>query len=345
VRVGLITGKQEFELREFPTPAPEPGKAVVEIASCGICGTDVHAYMHGGPYTPAICGHEWSGTVSACGADVDGVREGDRVGIGIAPACGSCALCLAGAPAQCMAALTSMLGLDPMAPPHGGFATAVAVSAARLYRLRPQISDNEAALLEPATVVTHALRRTPVRVGESVVVLGAGPIGLLALQLAQVAGGGCVVVIEPEPSRAALARSLGASEVLAPDLADLEARLRKLCGPAGPDLVLECAGVPTTIQHSVDLVRRGGRVALVGLASTPATIQPGTWLVKEVTLAASLGYTHEEFEITQELAADGRLRLAPLVTDTVGLEGLESALQRLMKPSGQVKILVDPNRD
>jgi threonine dehydrogenase-like Zn-dependent dehydrogenase len=108
--------------------------------------------------------------------------------------------------------------------------------------------------------------------------------------------------------------------------------------------VLECAGVPATIQRSVEWVRRGGRVGLLGLASAPATIQPVTWLGKEVTLTASLGYTHEEFERTQELAADGRLRLAPLVSDRVGLDGLEAALQRLAQPSGQVKILVDPHR-
>jgi len=344
MRVGLITGKETLEIRELPAPSPEPGKAVVEIARCGICGTDVHAYVHGGPYTPAICGHEWAGTVSACGPGVVGVREGDRVAIGIAPACGDCALCLAGAPSQCMAVLTSMLGLDAMAPPHGGFASSIAVNAARLYRLRPQIGYAEAALLEPATVVTHALRRTPVRVGESAVVVGAGPIGLLALQLVRLAGAGSVIVIEPERARAALARSLGAIDVLEPDAADLEARIRAACGPAGPDLVLECAGIPSTIQRSVELVRRGGRVGLLGLASAPATIEPVTWLGKEVTLTASLGYTHEEFEMTQQLAADGRLQLAPLVTDTVGLDRLEEAIRRLTKPSGQVKILVDPGR-
>jgi len=345
MRVGLITGKQELELREFPSPVPEAGKAVVDISGCGICGTDVHAYVHGDPYTPAICGHEWAGTVSACGAGVENVREGDRVGVGISPACGNCPLCLAGAPAQCMAALSEMLGRDPLAPVHGGFASSIAINAARLYPLRPEIGDTEAALLEPATVVTHALQRTPIRGGESVVVLGAGPIGLLALQLAKAAGAGCVGVIEPDESRAALARSLGATEVFAPDLEDLESQLRNLCGKAGPDMVLECAGVPSTIQRSVDLVRRGGRVGLVGLASTPATILPGAWLVKEVTLTASLGYTNEEFDITQNLAAEGQVQLAPLVTDTVGLDSLDDALTQLMKPSGQIKILVDPNRD
>ena len=95
--------------------------------------------------------------------------------------------------------------------------------------------------------------------------------------------------------------SLGASDVHAPDVAGLDEHLRTSCGPAGPDLVLECAGVPSTLQRSVEMVRRGGRVGLVGLAATPATIQPAVWLAKEVTLTASLGYTHEEFEITQEL--------------------------------------------
>lgn len=343
MRVGLITGKGQLELREFPPPAPEPGKAVVEIAGCGICGTDVHAYAYGSPYPPAICGHEWAGTVSACGSGVDNVREGDRVAIGIAPACGRCDLCLAGAAPQCMEALMAMLGLDRMAPPHGGFASSILVGAARLYRLQPEIADADAALLEPATVVTHALRRTPIRTGESVVIVGAGPIGLLALQLARIAGADAVVVIEPEPFRSELARTLGATDVLTPDQADLEERVKSHCGPAGADLVLECAGVASTIQSSVDLVRRGGRVGLVGLAAQPATIVPGTWLVKEVTVTASLAYTHEEFEITQDLAASGRLQLAPLVTDTIGLDQLEEALTRLMKPSGQVKILVDPN--
>jgi len=342
MRVGLITGKRQLELREFPTPAPEPGRAVVEIAYCGICGTDVHAYLSGEPYAPAICGHEWAGTVSACGSGVENVREGDRVAIGIAPPCGGCALCRAGSPAQCMAVLTSMLGLDPMAATHGGFASALAADANRLYRLRPEVSDLEAALLEPATVVTHALRRTPIRDGESVLVIGAGPIGLLALQLAKAAGAGTVAVIEPEPSRAELARSLGAQEVFAPDREDLEDQLRRLCGKQGPDLVLECAGVPSTIQRAVDLVRRGGRVGLVGLASSPATIQPGSWLVKEVTLTASLGYTNEEFDLTLDLAADGKLSLGPLVTDRVPLDDLADAMERLTKPSDLVKIVVDP---
>ncbi|MEM7018986.1 MAG: alcohol dehydrogenase catalytic domain-containing protein, partial [Pseudomonadota bacterium] len=102
MQVGLITGKHQVELKEMPEPEPTPGKAVVEIGYCGICGTDLHAWQTGDPYNPAICGHEWMGVVSAKASDVKHVKEGDRVGIGIAPACGECACCRAGDPAHCI---------------------------------------------------------------------------------------------------------------------------------------------------------------------------------------------------------------------------------------------------
>lgn len=212
--VALVTGRETLELQERPEPEPAPGLAVVEIGYCGICGTDLHAYQAGGFYNPAICGHEWAGRVTAVGPDAGPLREGDRVGIGVAPACGACAECRAGDAAHCGRALLGMLGLGPLAPSHGGFAPAIAVDASRLYRLHAALSDEEAALLEPATVAIHALRRTPLRLGESAVVLGAGPIGLLVLQCARVAGAGCVVVVEPEPGRARRAMELGATAVV-----------------------------------------------------------------------------------------------------------------------------------
>lgn len=342
---GLVVGKEKIELREFPEPVAEPEKAVVEIDYCGICGTDLHPFQHGGGYNPAICGHEWSGTVSALGAGVKNVKEGDRVGIGVAPACGACAECRAGATTHCTRTLMQMLGIGPLAPPHGGFASAIAVEGARLYPVHPKLTDVDAAMLEPATVAVHALRRTPLRLGDTAIVLGAGPIGLLVLQCARIAGAGRVVVVEPEPSRAKLARSLGADTVIDPNTEDVAARVRSECGASGPDVVFECAGIPATIDQSAALVKRGGVVALVGFATLPATIAPGNWLAKEVRLIASLGYLHEEFAFTMQLIADGRLNLAPLHTGTVGLEGMTGAFHQLLSGSGAaVKILVDPKR-
>jgi (R,R)-butanediol dehydrogenase/meso-butanediol dehydrogenase/diacetyl reductase len=342
MRAGLVVGREQIEFREFPDPAPMPDKAVVQISYCGICGTDLHAFAEGGFYPPAICGHEWAGTISAVGAGVEHLREGDRVGIGIAPACGRCRECRSGDAAHCGVALMGMLGMGPLAAPHGGFASAIGIEAARLYPLHPKVSDLEAAMLEPATVAIHALRRTPLRLGDIAVVLGAGPIGLLVLQSAFISGAGCVVVVEPEPKRAKLAASLGATLVIDPAAEDFDAKLREVCGPLGADVVFECAGIPATIDQSVGLAKRGGMVSLVGLANAPAQIAPGAWLAREVRLVASLGYLHEEFDIAMQLVADGRLQLEPLHTQTVGLDEMEPAFRRLLAGDGAVKILVDP---
>ena len=342
--VGLVTGRERIELKEYPEPTPEPGQAVVEIAYCGICGTDLHPFHTGDPYGPAICGHEWVGTVSALGPGVTGLHEGDRVGIGVTHACGQCTECRAGDAAHCTAVLLGMLGLGPLAPVHGGFARAVAIDAARLYPIHPKLSDEEAAMLEPATVAVHALRRTPLLLGDSAVVLGAGPIGLLILQCARAAGAGCVVVVEPDAERRRFATELGATAVIDPGCDHVATRITEECGPLGADVVFECAGIPATIDQSASLVRRGGVVALVGLSTAPAEINAASWLSKEVRLVASLGYLREEFDLAMRLVADARLRLEALHTDTVGLAGLDDAFHRLLDGGGQVKILVDPRR-
>jgi (R,R)-butanediol dehydrogenase/meso-butanediol dehydrogenase/diacetyl reductase len=342
MKAGLITGHEKIEFQEFPSPVPDLGKAVVEISHCGICGTDLHAFQSGAPYNPAICGHEWAGTVSAVGKDAAGVREGDRVGVGVPPACGKCPECRGGDATHCTTVLTSMLGVGPFATPYGGFAPSLAVDVTRLYPIHQKLSDVEAGLLEPATVAVHAVRRTPIALGDSVVVLGAGPIGLLVLQCARASGAGCAVMIEPAADRARLATELGATTVIDPTTEDVEARVKEECGPLGADVVFECAGIPKTIDQSVTLARRGGVVSLVGLASLPAEITPGNWLIKEVRLVASLGYLHEEFDHTMQLVADGRLRLEPLHSRTVGLADLEGAFRSLLANEGDVKILVDP---
>jgi len=342
MRVGLVTGLRQVDIREMPEPQPAPGKAVIEIGYCGICGTDVHAYLSGQPYNPAICGHEWSGTVKAVGPGVNHVREGDRVAIGVSTACGQCQACRHGDASHCELAFAGAIGMGPMAAPHGGFATAIAFDAARLYHVPASISDFEAAILEPATVAVHALRRTPMRLGDSAVIIGGGPIGLLTLQAARAAGAGTLVLIEPEASRRKHGASLGADAVLDPKSEDIPARLQALVGRGGPDVVFECAGVPQTIQQAVTFVRRGGVVSLVGVASHPAQIQPGEWLLKEIRLTSSIAYVHEDFEIAKDMVARGRINVATLHTSTASLSDLAAAFDKLADHPEEVKILVDP---
>ena len=174
----LITGARRLELREFPDPIPSPGCVVVDIAYCGICGTDVHAYVSGRPYTPAICGHEWTGTVSAVGRGVAGLGEGDRVVVGVPSACGSCIACDAGRSEHCSRCIAFLHGRDPDAPPHGGFASRVAVNAGRVVPAHSSLDDETLAHVEPVAVALHAVKRSGLRAGDTALVLGAGPVGL-----------------------------------------------------------------------------------------------------------------------------------------------------------------------
>jgi (R,R)-butanediol dehydrogenase/meso-butanediol dehydrogenase/diacetyl reductase len=326
----------------MPQPVPATGKAVVDIAYCGICGTDLHAYQSGEPYNPAICGHEWTGRVSAVGRDVSGIREGDRVAIGAATACGVCATCRRGDAAHCETAFAGMIGVGPLAATHGGFASAIAIDASRVYRVQDTIDDVAAAILEPATVAVHAVRRTDIRLGDSVVVLGAGPIGLLVLQAARAAGAGTVVLVEPQRSRRELGGKLGADKLIDPTSTDTAEAVNAHIGAQGADVVFECAGIPRTIEQSASLVRRGGVVSLVGVPNRPAQIQAAEWLIKEVRLTTSLAYLREEFDIAQGLVADGRIRCAALHTSTVSLQQLGDAFARLSDAPQEVKVLVDP---
>lgn len=338
MKAALITGLRRMEFVEFPDPVATAGKAVVKVDSCGICGTDIHGFLSSDPYNPAICGHEFSGVVSAVGPDVRNVSEGDRVVCGVSAACGRCAECIAGRTNYCSYAFLNALGRDPLAPPHGAFAPSVAVDALRLIRTNASLTPNQASIVEPATVAYHAVKRTLPMPGDVVIVQGCGPIGLLTLQAAKACGAGRIVAVEPNELRRRKALEVGADEALSPD----EARAR--FGSKGADLVFECAGVPPTIQAAVDLTRRGGRVNLVGLASGNATIAPHTWLVKEITFVASLAYNHHDFVETMDLMADGRIQVDPLHDKTVGLSELPETIAQLADdPSSAIKVLVDPS--
>jgi len=343
VRAALIVGKGRLEMREFPDPVPAAEGVVVDIALCGICGTDVHAYQSGKPYNPAICGHEWAGTISAVGRAVHDFAEGDRVVVGAAPACGSCSACRAGHADRCQVSFTSALARDALAPQHGGFAPRIAVAAARVVHTHPALSDVQAAQVEPATVAFHAVRSSRLRLGDVAVVQGAGPIGLGTLQWVRAGGASRVIVVEPNADRRELARALGAHDVVEPGDAASELIKERTHG-LGADIVYECVGRPFAIQAAVDLARRGGAMCLIGLADEDATITPVSWLIKEIAVTSSLAYLHEEFEMCMAMIADGRVALEPLHTATVGLDGLDDALRDLAGgTSTQTKVLVDPN--
>jgi (R,R)-butanediol dehydrogenase / meso-butanediol dehydrogenase / diacetyl reductase len=344
VRAALITGTRQVEVRDFPEPAPSPDGVVVDIEYCGICGTDLHAYTSGRDYKPAICGHEWAGIASAVGASVTRIAEGDRVVVGVPPACGQCPACRADQPAHCTTAFDFAVGRDPQAPAHGGFAPRIAVHHQRVLPAHPALDFETLAQVEPVTVSLHAVRRSGIREGQTAVVQGAGPVGLTTLQCVAAAGAEQLIVIEPGAARRALAASLGATHVVHPD--EAAAVIADLTGGLGADIVYECVGAPSTLQTAVDLARRGGSMCLIGLAHGDVSINPSSWLRKEITVTAALAYLHEEFEMTMEMIADGRIVVDTLHTSTTRIDGLGETLDELASGSSdQTKVLLNPNWD
>ena len=342
MRAAVITGRHQVDVIDVPVPTPSADGVVVDISRCGICGTDIHAYQSGNPYNPAICGHEWVGTVSARGKEVRNVAEGDRIIVAVPPACGVCPACRAGQGRHCSRVFLSATGRDVADPKHGGFASQLGVRADRVVLAHPDLDDDEAAQVEPATVTFHAVRASLLRLGDVAVVQGAGPIGLLTMQWAKAFGAAKVIVIEPNEARRALALSLGATLALTPG-EEASTVIREHTNGLGADIVYECVGRGPAVQSAVDQARRGGAVCLIGFPDTDATIVPATWLVKEISLTAALAYTHEEFAQAMTFIADGRVRLTPMHSSTVSLDQLGDALADLGSgASTQTKVLVDP---
>lgn len=342
MRAGIITGKGQFELVDVADPTPRPHEVVVAIDRCGICGSDIHAYQEGWPYAPGICGHEWTGIVVDRGADVaaDRFPADTRVVGAQAPGCGQCRECRADLGQFCRLAGSEYSGRR--APSSGGFAPHLTLNANRLITVPDGVDAETAALIEPAAVAMHAVRKSRLAVGDVACVVGCGPIGLMVIQCARVAGAGTIIAVEPDEYRQDLALSLGADVAVAPG-ADLRAAVDEHTSGLRADIAFDCAGIPQTLQQSVDMVRKGGSVCMVGVTSGEATIQPMRWMMKEVSLDTSLIFTLDEMAITADLIAKGRISTREFVTSTIDLDALPETIDDLAtRRLTPIKILVDP---
>ena len=344
-RVATAPKSNELEISETEIPDPAPGQVVVQIRYCGVCGTDVHGFATPEMLPPAVFGHEWTGTVVATGPEVRSVGVGQRVTVAVGPPCGTCAMCRAGNAEHCDTAFAEANGVTPDAPPHGGFATHLAVSQRRVVPVLDGLSDEQAALVEPSAVTFHAVKRTAFRFGSTVVVQGAGPIGLLTAQHARAAGAGRTVISEPVDARREAARAVGFSDVFAPGEEFTEAIAAATDG-LGADVLFECTGVAGLLQPSAALVRRGGTLSLLGYPITESSVSYGDWQSRELRVVGSLAYNHEDFLGAMRTLASGAVDVAPLITGTVGLDGLAAVLTELASgKTTHAKVLVDPARE
>jgi (R,R)-butanediol dehydrogenase/meso-butanediol dehydrogenase/diacetyl reductase len=343
-------GAHDLRLEEVPAPqVPRPGNAIVEVAYVGLCGTDLHEYLHGPnmirigahPLTghvapPVTMGHEFSGIVVAMDGSASGIEVGARVAVDPCYRCGVCRWCQHGKYHIC--ALGGSVGLAG----DGAFAPFVEVPLVQLHRVPDSVELMHAALAEPLAVGLHAARRGAVGPGDNVLVLGAGPIGISALVGALTSGAAAVYVSEPSPARAEHALAFGATAVFDPTAVDVRREVFGLTGRIGPDIVVDATGRPELIDLAVRTTRRGGRVVVTGVSDSTLSVDLRHLVLFERTIYGSLGYN---FDIPRalELMATGRVDPQRLITDVRPLRDGRAVLDELAADRGtQLKVLLTP---
>ncbi|WP_405528967.1 2,3-butanediol dehydrogenase [Streptomyces canus] len=340
MKAAVWHGAKDVRVGEVPVTPPGPGEVTIEVAYCGICGSDLHEYADGphaipvgdphpesGVAAPLILGHEFCGIVNEVGGGVTNVAPGDRVAVEPHYRCGRCPRCLAGEYNICRHfGFAGLMG-------HGGLAERATVPAYMLHRLPEEVSLEQAAVFEPAAVALHAVRRAGIRAGETVAVLGLGPIGLLVSQLAALYGAGRIVAADRSPARRELALRLGAAEA--------GEDLSSVVGGEGADVVFEAVGSEGTLRACLAATRRGGRVMFLGLTGM-VSLDAFALVNNEQTIMTSVGYRDAYPELIRLVAEEG-VDLAEIVTSTIPLEHVvRDGFEALLRGEEQVKVLVRP---
>ena len=331
----VVVRNKEMVVEEVIKPKAGPGEVVLKVRYCGICGSEVHRFEAGSFSDGTISGHEPCGVIDEMGEGVKGWKTGDRVVVIAYEPCKKCRWCQQGEYQLCLKKEWIGIGEKP-----GGFAEYVKAYASMLVRVPEQVNDRAATLAEPLAVALHAVRSIHIHLGDTVAVIGAGPIGLLVLQCSKAAGAHAVAVIEPAKVRRDLAAKLGADVLFAPEMENIALEVTKAFG-AEPDVVFDCAGSTATLQNAIELVRPHGKVMLVGVSMKPVPISPIQWGRKEAVLKTTIAY-RDEFPLALELIAKRKIEVEPLISDVISLKDVGHTIKALTRPNQQIKILVDP---
>lgn len=330
MRATRLVGTGDIRTVEVPVPVPGPGEILIRVEAAGICGTDRHLYKGEFPSVPnKILGHEFSGIV-VDGGDTD-IAKGTRVTCDPNTWCGTCEQCLRGRVNLCARNVATGIHRD------GGFAEFCAFPASKAVVLPDDLDPLYGAFCEPLACTLHGMDIGAAGPGDKVLVIGGGVIGLMAVQIARLAGAE-VMLLTRSSGKQALGRETGAHHAVG-----TEEALREVW-PEGADLVVECAGVAATVAQAPHLARTGGRVVVLGVLpqGEDVPIQPFDLLFREVQLHFSFlnPFTHAR---AARMIADGSIAVAPLVSRTIGIEEAARAIAEPPLP-GEVRAIVLPNR-
>lgn len=335
-----IKGVKEFAVSEINEPE-NSDKVIVDVKKCGICGSDIHNWVMGAP-AGLVMGHEFCGIVTNPGSRKD-LKVGDRVtALPISP-CDNCEACKTGNPQYCPETWSNALGLSLTSP--GALAPKTSIRPDMVLKVPDSISDEEVAMTEPTAVGLHAVNLANIKIGDKVLVIGAGIIGLVSAMFAKKAGASNVVISEANIARAEKAVALKVADKYY-DAKD-ENMLKKVYEDTikGYDIVIECCGNEPAVTSALMAIKPGGTVVLVGVATGAINIPTVVAVTRELTLKGAIAYTKEEFQTCIDLMANKEIDVLKFVSDTISLEEVQKAYERLTSGNDDaIKILVDPNK-
>jgi 2-desacetyl-2-hydroxyethyl bacteriochlorophyllide A dehydrogenase len=338
MKAAVLVEPHRFEVRDVPVPALGPSDALIRVERCGICGTDMH--MFNGHYAadklPIIPGHEFSGTIAALGADVTHLTTGMRVVADINIGCGNCFYCRHNEILNC--AEVRQIGISR----DGGFAEYVAVPTRLVIPASPDAAFDLLALVEPVACVVRAARKADVRFGQSVVIIGAGPIGNLHIQMMRLVGAAPIIVIEPSTQRAELAKQAGADAVITEPAMARETVL-SMTGGRGADVVIESVGLPKLYQQALTLIRPGGHIAAFGITGATDTLPLPLLdtVLREYSLKGSVAGMGEDMHDALTLVTHGRFDLKAFRDAGYKLADIQQAFEDVPKRPEALKIQIE----
>jgi L-iditol 2-dehydrogenase len=339
----LLSQYNQLDIADLPAPVPGADEILVRVAACGICGSDVHGYdgTSGRRIPPIVMGHEAAGVVAVAGPGVSNFKPGDRVTFDSTVYCGECEFCRKGEINLCNNRQVIGVSCGDYRR-AGAFAEYVLVPQRIVYHLPDALEFQEAAMLEAVSVALHGVRVSEMKGGETVLVIGAGMIGLLTLQAAKAAGASRVLVADIDPSRLKRAEGVGADETLLLSGSELVQEILRRTGGRGVDLVLEAVGREETISASIASVRKGGTVTLIGNISPEVKIPLQVVVSRQIRLQGSCA-SSGEYPQAMELLANGQIQVKQLITAVAPLSDGPRWFARLHAGEPNLmKIVLDP---
>ncbi|MFF2446928.1 zinc-binding dehydrogenase [Neobacillus sp. NPDC058068] len=337
MKAGLYISEKNVVLGELEKPTLNEGEALIKVSYAGICGTDmmIYAGKHPRAKAPLAMGHEFSGIIEEINGE-SAFSIGDRVVIEPTLSCGTCEACKSGQFHVCKS--LKLIGIDK----HGGFAEYAAVPLNRLHRIPEGLSDAHAALAEPVAVAVHTVRRSNLKVGDNVVILGGGPIGLLIGLMAKQAGANQIIVSDISPYRLGKAKEFGFTALDAKEV-NVTAEVLSLTNGIGADIVFEVAGTQITATQMVEVSKIQGQIVVVSVYKQQPAINLATMHFKEISLTTTRCYSGSDFEKAIRLMETGRIDVAPFISHQLPLEQIAEGFKLMENPDVSLKILFQQN--